>query len=77
MGQVRVIKGEDVLYLGSEARRLDEHFQLFRGTTVLVSPTDSSQPYVEGVALRIGGGSQTVLPLPGRRPAHPARCTRS
>ena len=53
-GQVRVLPGNDEMQLSADARRLGASAQLFRGTTITLSSTDSSQPFVEGVAVRLG-----------------------
>lgn len=42
----------DEVLIGS--RRVDASAQLFRGTTVLLSSTDGSPPFVEGIAIRLG-----------------------
>ena len=39
---------------GSHPQRLDASYQLFRGTSVVLSTGDGSQPWVEGIAIRCG-----------------------
>jgi len=48
-GGLRVVaeRGQDALRLADSARRLDSSYQLFRGTTIILSRTDARQPYVE------------------------------
>jgi hypothetical protein len=52
--QIETQRGEDAVTLGGSGRVLDASYQLFRGTTVLLSRSGGARPYVEGVAVRLG-----------------------
>jgi magnesium-transporting ATPase (P-type) len=52
--RVETERGRDTVRLGGSGRVLDASYQLFRGTTVLLSRARGARPFVEGVAVRLG-----------------------
>lgn len=53
--RARLVPADDAvdLHVDGGVARLDASHQLFRGTTVVLSPTDAAAPFVEGVAVRV------------------------